>query len=378
VRHRVWLLGDTLNLGGTEGQFAEVACRLNRARWDVTVGCVRAVGPLVGRLERAGVMAGSYGPRSFKSPRAGAALLRLARKIRAGRPDIVHSFELYSNLLGVLAARLARVPVIIASQREIGDLRSAAERTAFRIAFLLATHVVVNSEAVADAVPIRGGQRDRVILVRNGVDTSRFAPSAPRRQDSSKGALVGTVGNLRHSKGLYELVHAMALVHEARPEARCAIWGDGPLRPELETHIRQRDLTTVIELRGPTSRPEDALRELDVFVHASVSEGCSNALLEAMATGLPIVATRIRGTAAVVTDEESALLVTSRDPEELAKAIMRVVDDRALAERLGKCARDRARADFDIERSITAMEAAYERAMRETAGLHHRHERWRP
>jgi glycosyltransferase involved in cell wall biosynthesis len=364
VRHRVLLFCDTLNIGGTEGQFVELARRLDRNKWDVSVGCVRAVGPLADRLHHAGVSVASYGPSSFKSVRVAGAVVRLARAMRASRADIVHAFELYSNVLAVPAARIARVPVIVASQREMGDLRSTAERQANRIALRLATHVVVNSEAVAEVAPIRGRRRHRLIVLRNGIDTTRFSPGESSRTESND-VRVGTLGNLRSGKGLDGLLHAMALVHEARPEVRFAIWGDGPLRPTLEWQIDRLGLSNVVELRGNTRRPEDALRELNVFVHASVSEGCSNALLEAMATGLAIVATRIKGSTAVVSEEETAVLVTPGDSQELAKAIIRLVEDPARAAALGARARERVCADFDIRQSVRATETFYERALAE-------------
>ncbi len=104
----VLLIGDSLNLGGTEGQFVTVACGLNRARWDVHVSCLRAEGPLHARLERAGVHAWSCGRGSFKSPRLALAVLGLVRYLRAHRIRLVHSFDFYSNILGVPAARIAR------------------------------------------------------------------------------------------------------------------------------------------------------------------------------------------------------------------------------------------------------------------------------
>src|SRR5262245_50725470 len=117
---RVLLLGDTLDLGGTEGQFTEIACGLDRSRWEVHVACVRAEGPLRARLEKAGLRPVSLGPPSFKSPALLATVLRLAARLRRGGIRLVHCFDFYSNLIGIPAAWLAGTPVVIASQRDMG------------------------------------------------------------------------------------------------------------------------------------------------------------------------------------------------------------------------------------------------------------------
>src|SRR6267142_1725013 len=142
-RPRVLLLGDTLNLGGTEGQLAEVACGLDRSRWEVNVACVRAEGPLRARLEAAGLKPRSLGPSSFKSPGLGVAIARLADYLRRNAVRLVHCFDFYSNIVGVPAARLARVPVVIASQRDLGNLRPPLQRRLHNVALRLADYVVV-------------------------------------------------------------------------------------------------------------------------------------------------------------------------------------------------------------------------------------------
>ena len=117
----VLLMGDTLNFGGTEGQFVEVACGLPSARWDVDVACMRAEGPLRPRLEAAGLRPWSYGRGSLRSPRFIGGVRALARHLRERRVQIVHCFDFYSNVMGVPAARLAGVPVVIATGKLQGD-----------------------------------------------------------------------------------------------------------------------------------------------------------------------------------------------------------------------------------------------------------------
>src|SRR5438093_7100350 len=169
-RPGILLIGDQLHVGGTEGQFVEVACGLDRSRWDVRLTCLRAVGPLRARIEAAGLSVWSCGRGSFKSPRFALAVYGLARYLRNHRIRLVHAFDFYSTVLGVLAARLARVPVI-ASQRELGDLRTPLQRRCYRVAMRLADCVVVNTKVVAELLTLGHVLAPgRIIMIPNRVD----------------------------------------------------------------------------------------------------------------------------------------------------------------------------------------------------------------
>lgn len=359
----ILLMGDTLNLGGTEGQFVEVACGLDRSRWEIHVSCLRAEGPLRKRLEAAGVDAWSCGSGSFKSPRFAMSAWKLARYMRAHRIRLVHSFDFYSNILGVLAARLAGVPVVIASQRDLGDLRPWFQRRVHRVVLRLADYLLVNSQAVADRVTLdRTAVPSRIVVIPNGVDLARFSPAPIPKQPQGE-VIIGTLGNLRTEKGLADLLRAASLIYVQCPDVRFLIWGEGPLRPDLEKLIRELGVDGTVNLRGTTVEPEAALRELDVFVLPSLSEACSNVLLEAMATGLAVVATRVGGNPALVEDEETGLLVPPADPAALAKAIIRLIEEPALRTQLAERGRDRVRAEFGIDPLLARIEALYEAAL---------------
>ncbi len=361
TRPDVFLLGDTLRVGGTEGQFAEIASRLSRSRWTVDVSCLRAEGPLRAKLEARGVEVWSCGPGSFKSPRFATAVWRLSRHLRSRRVSLFHSFDFYSNILGVPAARLAGVPAIIASQRELSDLRTPRERRIQHCILRMAHRVAVNSAAVAEQLKHDGAAMSgRVVLISNGVDVERFSPSARTAWRAEQPLRIGTLANLRPEKGLEDLVEAAALVLRARPDVRFVLWGEGPIRVRLEQLIARLELAGSVELPGPTSRPEEALRDLDIFVLPSRSEATSNAILEAMATGLPIVATRVGGPPGLVEHERTGLLVPPRDPAALGQAIGRLLDDPALSGRLGVEARAVVCSRFAPERMLARLESLYE------------------
>jgi glycosyltransferase involved in cell wall biosynthesis len=362
-RPAVLLVGDTLNLGGTEGQLVELACRLDRSRWDVEVACGRPEGPLRARLEGAGFEPWRCGPASFKSPKLLGAIVALARRMRSRGIVLVHSFDFYSNILALSAARLAGVRAVIGSQRDLGNLRPPTQQMINNLSLRLATHVLVNSDAVRERIlQSHGIRQERITVIPNGVDLARFSPrhGSPR---NGSGLVVGALSNLRPEKGLADLVRAVGMVRERWPDVRLVIWGEGPLRRELETLVATLNLVPSVELPGSTGVPEAALRDLDIFVLPSLSEACSNGLMEAMATALPVVATSVGGNPGVVEDEISGLLVPPGDASALAKAIIRLIEDRALAARLGEQARAHARLTFGMERMVARTEALYARAL---------------
>jgi len=359
----VLLVGDTLNFGGTEGQFVELACRLDRSRWEVEAACVRPKGPLLPKLEAVGIQPWHCGPTSFKSPRLLTAIVALARRIRTRGVSVVHSFDFYTNILALPAARLAGVRAIIGSQRNLGNLRPRAQRTMHGLSLRLATHILVNSDAVKERVV--QSQRflpNHVTVISNGLDFARFSPRQGAKRNDA-GLVVGALSNLRPEKGLSDLIRAASIVRDQWPEVRFEIWGEGYLRDELERLLASLNLATTVVLKGSTDQPEAALRELDIFVLPSLSEACSNGLMEAMATALPVVATAVGGNPGLVEDEVTGLLVPPGDAAAIAKALIRLMEDRTLAARLGKQAHTHARFTFGMERMVGRTQALYAQAL---------------
>jgi glycosyltransferase involved in cell wall biosynthesis len=358
-RPGVLLVGDTLNLGGTEGQFAEVACGLDRSRWDLHVCCVRAEGPLRARLEAVGLQPWSVGPSSFRSPSLAFAMLRLARYLRRHTVRLVHGFDFYSNILGVSAARLAGTPVVIASQRDMGDLRNGGQQSIHSMALELATHILVNSDAIAARLAhTRAARKGRLAVIHNGVDLARFAPAAEASNGRAP-VTVATLANLRREKGLVQLVEAADVVTRKAPRTRFVIWGDGPLRRHLEALIRAKGLTGIVEMPGPTRQPESVLKRCDIFVLPSLSEASSNVVLEAMGTGLPVVGTRVGGMPGLVDDQRTGLLVPPDDAQALAHAILRLLETPGLAAEMGAQGRARALAEFSLDRMHERVDTFY-------------------
>jgi L-malate glycosyltransferase len=296
-------------------------------------------------------------------------VMTLARYLRTHRIRLIHCFDFYSNILGVFAGRLAQVPAVIASQRELGDLRTPRERRVYRLVMRLAHYTLVNTEVVAERLMrARVPGPERIVMIPNGVDTRRFSPAPASPRLLTGRPTVGTLACLRSGKGLEHFVRATALVRNhysdsPQAEPRFEIWGGGPLHTQLERLMGEANLNGSAKLCGPTTEPEAALRSMDIFVLPSLSEACSNVLLEAMASGLPLVATRVGGNPTLIDDEVTGLLVPPGDPPALAKAIIRLAEDPLLAERLGAGARQVACARFGLDPMLSRIQTLYERAL---------------
>jgi len=177
-RRKVFYLLDSLNVGGTEVQAVELATRLNPEHYEVTLGCLRARGPLLEKLQRSSVAVREFYPQGgFDSVHGIYQMFRLARFLRRGRFQIVHTHDLYANMMGIPAAALARIPVIISSQRDLGhlDLYKSGRRVWLRRLQKLSTAILTNANAVREAVLAEDCFAPaKVRVIHNGVDLTRF------------------------------------------------------------------------------------------------------------------------------------------------------------------------------------------------------------
>ena len=285
-------------------------------------------------------------------------LLALARSVRsyvrlARSVDLVDAWLVPALTFVGLAQPVARVPVFLAGRRSLADVarpRTAARRHAAALAMRRADAFVANSQAAADdLVAVDGVDPAAVHVIRNAVLPPATDLLARDRIRAGWGfgpreCVVGCVASLQSGKGLPELVAAALVVAERRPELRLVIVGDGPLRGDLEQQITAHGLEQVVRLDHAFGDARPLYPGFDLVVQASDSESLPNAVLEAAAAGLPIVATAVGGTPEILEDGLSGLLVPPRDPAALSAAIEGLAADPAARSRLGAAASIRARA----------------------------------
>jgi glycosyltransferase involved in cell wall biosynthesis len=360
-------------IGGTERQVVNLVQNYDRARFDVHLACFRRAGPLLQEIDMAGVALADYPITTLPSPRTLWQQARLARYARAQGIRIVHSFGFYANVFAIPAARLARVGVVVASIRDIGDHLTWLQKTLQKWVCRAADHVLVNASAVQEVLLAQGYAPSRISVIRNGIDVSRFRdragtePVRPGLGLPPTAPVVAVFSRLNRLKGIEYFLEAAALLAKSFEEVRFLIVGDSisdAYRVELEQFAAGLGLAERVVFTGFRSDVPELLSEVCVSVLPSLSEGLSNVVLEAMAAGVPIVATSVGGTPEMVEDGVTGLLVPPRDAAALAQAIGSLLGDPARGRSIGQAARRRVAERFSLEATVRETEQLYERLLR--------------
>jgi glycosyltransferase involved in cell wall biosynthesis len=377
---RVLMFIHSLDVGGSETQCVEVARQLADNGYSVTVGCLRAGGPLKARLQEAGLQCVEFPVRgSMLRPGAIIQMLKLVLFIRKRKFRVVHTNDLYSNLFAVPAAWLARVPVIISSRRDLSRWwwYTPARRKILRKVQELSTRILVNSEAVRRELVARDGfDASRITVVYNGIDVDKYIQAAGHREQqlpriSSNDKVIVMVGNMHLGvKGHSDLIEAARTVLATYPEARFLLAGDGEMRRFFEDQVRAAGLEQAFIFLGHRTDIPSLLSCCDVGVLASRAEGLPNAVLEYMAAGLPVVATSVGGVPEIIESEVSGLLVPPENPAALSAALLRLLENEELRRKLGKAGQERIMTDFSFSRVITKLNLLYEERPHSVARLH--------
>jgi glycosyltransferase involved in cell wall biosynthesis len=341
--------------GGTERQMIELIRRLDPSRWTVHLACFEASGTWFPRAAELASSVAEFPVRSFKHASTVRHLYAFAQWCRARRIAVVHATEFYSNIFALPGASLARVPARIGSRRGLNPDKSRAQLVVQRAAYSCADTIVANSRAAADRLIAERVPGDRVAIVPNGVDFDRVVTRPPRPTLRK----VVVVANLRPEKGHDLLIDASVDILRAVPDATFDIVGSGSELEPLLARAHARGVAAAFRFLGHQDDVPEQLADADIFVLPSRSEALPNAVLEAMATGLPIVTTAVGGMLELIEHGRTGLLADAGDAGSLAEQISRVMTDPALAGRLGRAARDDVRSRFSFERMIAGFEQVY-------------------
>jgi sugar transferase (PEP-CTERM/EpsH1 system associated) len=329
-----------------------------------TIVCMTTDGPLTARL-RPEVKVFALGKKSGHDPRT---FMRLSRLLRTLKPDVVHSRN-WGTFDAVLAARLAGVRHVIHGEhgRDITDpkgLNPRRNRWRRMCAPFVSRFVTVCDDLRRWLVEEVCLPASKVVTVYNGVEIARYSnidrSAARARLGLAADSLaVGTVGRLDPVKDQVGLIRAFDLLAHRYPKAVLVIAGDGPCRAALENLVAASKLQPRVRLLGERDDVPEVLAALDVFVLPSIAEGMSNTILEAMASGLPVVATRVGGNAELVEHGVNGILVSSQDPERLANAVERYLEHQELVACHGRNSKRRAQDHFSLERMQERYSALY-------------------
>jgi glycosyltransferase involved in cell wall biosynthesis len=359
---RILFLIDELDVGGTEQQLLELVKRLDRQRYEPVVCCFRP-GKVSKEIEAAGIRVITLEKRGKVDPLF---VGRLVRMMRRERIDLLQTYLFTANTWGRLAARLAGVPIIVTSERNV-DMWEEWYKQRLGVWLDRWTHRTIgNSEAVGDYLAAKGIARAKLRVIYNGVDTSRFeGPVTPHAAREELGipqhhAVVGHLARLEPQKDPRTFLAAAAIVARKMPSVSFLVVGGGSLQAELEREAQALGLGGRIVFTGPRRDVPRLLAACDMSVLASVKEGMSNTIMESMAAGKPMVATRVGGNPELMQDGETGFLVSPRDPTALAAAIQRILDDPALAKSMGLQAKARMAERFSVDAMVAATQGLYD------------------
>ncbi len=359
---------DNLEFGGGERGFLQLIRSLTVDGWPVTVAAQPG-----GRFEAEARAAGADFSPVLMTSRVGAGtIVRLRRLVRSGGIGLVHSQGARADFFARLALLgLPNVRLVCTVQMPVDGFDvSPPRRALYRLADRLGRHRVDRFIVVSETLRRRlvAGWAlgpERVTLVYNGVETDLPPPSpeACRGLRSQLGVpddarLLGAVGRLVEQKGFAEIIAVMPEVLARIPDARLTIVGEGPLRPALAAQARAAGVADRVLLVGFRSDVAGFLGAVDALVVPSLNEGFPMVILEAMALGTPIVASALDGVVEQITDGREGVLVAPGDRPALARAVITLLSDRALASRLGQAGRRRAAA-FDVGRMLAATRRVY-------------------
>jgi glycosyltransferase involved in cell wall biosynthesis len=354
---------DRLTRGGTETQLLALIRHLDRTRVEPYLCLLDGEDEQSRALEPPDCPVLRLGVRSLHHPRTLVRGLRLARFLRGHGIDVLQVYYQDSSYLGVPVARLSGVPRVVRTRNNLGYWITPVHRWLGWACNHWADALIANCEPCRLAVIAdEGAKPARVRVLENGVDLARF-PEPGWSAGRWARPRIGVVANLRPVKGLDGFLNAAARVSARFQGSTFHIAGDGELRPELERQAVELGLAGRLFLPGSVADVPGFLASLDVAVLCSRSEGMSNALLEYMAAGKPIVATAVGANGQLVQHGVHGLLVPPHHPERLAGEILRLLENPGLAQRLGAAARRRVEECYSRAAMVRRFEDFYHELM---------------
>jgi len=372
---RIMHVVDSLGKGGLENGLVNLIGRLDPWRFEHVVCAIRELGVNAERLPRERVRLMCLGKSATGSRFQVGALIRAIREVG---PDLVHSRN-WPAMESVLAARWLATSVVHSEHgiESEAAVMQPSRRTFFRrVAFGMADRVVSVSRQLGDMHAQQTGfSRDRITVIHNGVDCGRFRPD-PKSRDrvrrelglSAEDLCLGCVGNLLPVKDHMTLLQALSGLDDCTKRWRLLILGEGPERPRLQAFLNERrELRDRVSLMGLSDSVPELLCAMDIYVLPSLFEGISNALLEAMATGLPSAVAATGGNPEVVVDGESGLLFPARDWRKLTSHLVLLAGKKDLRQKLGEQAMHRVREEFSIDSMVLQYGQLYESLRPRTA-----------
>lgn len=358
---------EGFSLGGAEKKLLELVARMDRNRFNIIV-CSLGLGQ---EIEEEFHRLSDSGIRVVVIPRKGkvdpSLIVKMVRLMRTSKIDVVMTTLFFADVVGAIAGRLSGVKAIFSWETISAPEWLLTRRLwAYRLAVRLHDRVISVSEATARfLVEERGVPAGKVMIIPYGVDTESYrcgnaAEARKRLRLNDDDLIIGMVGRLHPQKGHVYLIEAAGGIVQRFKNVRFVLIGDGGMREELSALVEARGLQDRFLFLGFRDDVSCLVEAFDIFTLPSLYEGLPNVVLEAMASGRPVVATAVDGTKEAVVDGETGILVPPRDAERLEKALCELLADPARARRYGEKGRERVESFFNLKHQVSAFERLYE------------------
>lgn len=340
----------SLEYGGLEKVTLDLANHLNNVRFKVTICCLDRLGDLAKEAENRGIKVLFVKRKpgiDFSLP------FRLRRVFKDEKIDIVHTHNHAPMLYGTLGARLAGIRAIFNTIH--GREKKIKNKAIWSMVWKMNSRIItISQDAKKELVKHSGINPEKIGVIYNGIDISRFKKSGVDNN------IIGTVSRLSLEKDNFTMLEAFKIITSRFDNVSLVIAGDGPLRESLKSKVESLKLEDKVQFLGFRNDIPEILSGFDVFALSSLTEGISISLLEAMASGKPVVATNVGGNPEVVVNGETGLLVPPKDPAKMAEAIIKILSDKEMAKRMAEAGRKRAEEKFSLERMVKEYQELYE------------------
>ncbi len=345
----------TLEVGGTEKQLYLLLKYMDRSKFFPLVISLRD-----GRMKNEFQQISTLYVLNKRSKFDIRNFFHLIKVIKEERPDIVQTFLFTSNTWGRLAAILARVPVVIASERSMDIWKKKFHFLIDIVLGFFTDAIVCNSFVVKEYYKKKLGPISRKLtVIRNGIEWQNFCIESQTHTKKEK--IIFTASRLAPEKGIEYLIQAVRILSEKMKNVKLVIAGEGPLRKQLENFTGQQGIKEIVKFLGYQENVSKYISQADVVVLPSLWEGLPNILIEAMAMKKPVVATAVGGTKEIVKDGENGFLVEPKNAMALAEKIKRILDDEKIAINFGENGYRFVRENFDLFLMISSYEKLYQK-----------------
>ena len=361
-------------IGGAEKILYYTATGLDYNKYDISVCSLKNKGEIARALEKQGIevcclhMGGRERFLGWLSSII--TLIRLFPYLIRIRPTIVHSFLFRANILARIAGYLTGVPIVISSVRVMGGEKKYFHYVEMITSFMVDHYVTVSESVKRYIIDKSKISAEKISVVYNGVNIEsqdnsyEQNPKMPFRI-GDKDRILMTVGRLHKQKGHCYLIQAVSKVRKEFPKVKLLVTGEGEEENNLKKLVKSLDLMNEVIFAGLSSAIERILPMAELFILPSLWEGLPNALLEAMAAGKPVVATKVGGIPEIVVHGETGMLIPPRDTDALAAAIIDLLQNRLKAKDMGEAGRIRAGKRFSIYKMIEKTENLYQELLKE-------------